>query len=128
MKNKYTMRILFLLMAICGQIYASQTYSTGVSGAWDIGQKRNLNHPSSAGTSPLTDHLAADKLTIPVRKFDCMGAETCADVTEELRPTTGGGFTCVSSCNTSNVSEGGDCEVNGASVWFKVKWTVWLLL
>lgn len=50
----------------------------------------------------------------------CTGAETCFDVTAELRPVSDGGFSCASSCNDMNVSEPGDCDMNGASVWFKV--------
>jgi hypothetical protein len=50
----------------------------------------------------------------------CTGAETCFDVTTELRPVSDGGFSCATSCNDMNGSETGDCDVNGASVWFKV--------
>ena len=50
----------------------------------------------------------------------CTGAETCFDIVSELRPISDGGFVCTSSCNDMNVSEAGDCDPNGASVWFKV--------
>jgi len=53
-------------------------------------------------------------------KDGCEGADVCEDITSALEPITDGGFACVSSCNNYNCSEGGDCDANGASVWFQV--------
>ncbi len=50
----------------------------------------------------------------------CEGAEICDEITSALEPVTDGSFTCVSSCNNYNCAEGGDCDPNGASVWFQV--------
>lgn len=50
----------------------------------------------------------------------CEGAEICEEITSPLEPVTDGGFACISSCNNYNCAEGGDCDPNGASVWFQV--------
>lgn len=51
----------------------------------------------------------------------CAGSETCFDVTAVISPVTDSNSSCVQSCNDMNVSEAGDCDASGASVWFKVQ-------
>lgn len=51
----------------------------------------------------------------------CTGAETCFDVVQEMAPVSDGSFVCITACNDMNAAEVGDCDANGASVWFKVK-------
>lgn len=51
----------------------------------------------------------------------CAGSETCFDVASVITPVTDGNASCVQSCNDMNVSEAGDCDAGGASVWFKVQ-------
>jgi hypothetical protein len=48
----------------------------------------------------------------------CEGAETCEEIQEVLMPMTEGGPVCANSCNNFNCAEGGDCDPEGASVWF----------
>ncbi|MBK8700313.1 MAG: gliding motility-associated C-terminal domain-containing protein [Saprospiraceae bacterium] len=53
-------------------------------------------------------------------KDGCDGAEICDEIVDILTPVTDGGFACVSSCNDYNCAEPGDCDPDGASVWFQV--------
>ncbi len=55
-----------------------------------------------------------------IEENGCQGAETCADIVDLMEPITDGPAVCVNSCNNFNCSEGGDCDPNGASVWFQV--------
>ncbi|MBK7007945.1 MAG: T9SS type A sorting domain-containing protein [Saprospiraceae bacterium] len=105
-------------------IFTFLAFNPGSASAFGLKKLDNLpsTHADSKDIRPTMKMESVSKGLLKSGKptSACTGAETCFDVTTELRPVSDGGFSCATSCNDMNVSEPGDCDMSGASVWFKV--------
>lgn len=117
MKTKFFTPLFFLLLSSVQPLFSGVLshhflhYSDG-----------NIDESTIAGLGRLNKKLV-EKAAIDnnTEAMVCTGAETCFDVVSVISPVTDGNFACVQSCNDMNVSESGDCDASGASVWFKIQ-------